>query len=123
MTYDEERCRKHVPMVSAGNQPTVTFRYGRVVSGFEIEGSLSEDKLGACGLKTELHSNCYLHAGQPALYHHCSISRIRKFIITGFEKLFVHVLITSKLDHCNSLMNGKTSQRFSQRTRESVIRT
>ena len=35
-------------------------------------------------------------------YHLRIISRIRKFLSTKTTKIFVHALVSSKLDHCNS---------------------
>ena len=39
-----------------------------------------------------------------ASYHLPNISRIRKFLSTKTTKILVHAFVSSKLDHCNSLL-------------------
>ena len=41
---------------------------------------------------------------KSAFYHLRNLSRIRKFISTETAKTLVHTFISSKLDHCNSLL-------------------
>ena len=41
---------------------------------------------------------------KSAFYHLRNLSRIRKFISTETAKTLVHAFISSKLDHCNSLL-------------------
>ena len=39
-----------------------------------------------------------------AFYHLCTISRIRKYLSTQTTEIPIHAFVTSKLDHCNSLL-------------------
>ena len=41
---------------------------------------------------------------KSALYHLRNISRIRKLLCTKITETLVHAFVTSKLDHCNSLL-------------------
>ena len=41
---------------------------------------------------------------KPAFYHLRTISRIRKFLSTQTTEILIHAFVTSKLDHCNSLL-------------------
>ena len=43
---------------------------------------------------------------KSAFYHLRNLSRIRKFISTETAKTLLHAFISSKLDHCNSLLNN-----------------
>ena len=39
-----------------------------------------------------------------AFYHLGTISRIRKYLSTKTTEIFFHAFVTSKLDHCNSVL-------------------
>ena len=39
-----------------------------------------------------------------AFYHLCTISRIRKYLSTQATEILIHAFVTSKFDHCNSLL-------------------
>ena len=41
---------------------------------------------------------------KSAFYHLRTISRIRKFLSTQTTEILIHAFVTSKLDHCNSLL-------------------
>ena len=41
---------------------------------------------------------------KSASYHLRNISRIRKFLSTNTTEILVHAFVSSKLDHCNSLL-------------------
>ena len=41
---------------------------------------------------------------KSAFYHLRTISRIRKYLSTQTTKILIHAFVTSKLDHCNSLL-------------------
>jgi hypothetical protein len=43
---------------------------------------------------------------QSAFYYIRNISRIRKYISYDITKILVHAFVTSRLDHCNSLLYG-----------------
>ena len=43
---------------------------------------------------------------KSAFYHLRNISIIRKYLTFDAAQILVHALITSKLDYCNSLMDG-----------------
>ena len=43
---------------------------------------------------------------KSAFYHLRNISRIRKLLSTETTETLVHAVVTSKLDHCNSLLYG-----------------
>ena len=42
---------------------------------------------------------------KSAFYHLHTISRIRKYLSTQTTEILIHAFITSKLDHCNSLLH------------------
>ena len=41
---------------------------------------------------------------ESAFYHLRTISRIRKYLSTQTAEILIHAFVTSKLDHCNSLL-------------------
>ena len=41
---------------------------------------------------------------KSAFYHLRTISRIRKYLSTKTTEILIHAFVTSKLDHCNSLL-------------------
>ena len=41
---------------------------------------------------------------KSAFYHLRTISRIRKYLSTQTTEILIHAFVTSKLDHCNSLL-------------------
>ena len=41
---------------------------------------------------------------KSTFYHLSTISRIRKYLSTQTTKILIHAFVTSKLDHCNSLL-------------------
>ena len=41
---------------------------------------------------------------KSAFYHLRTISRIRKYLSTHTTEILIHAFVTSKLDHCNSLL-------------------
>ena len=41
---------------------------------------------------------------KSALYRVRTISRIRKYLSTQTTEILIHAFVTSKLDHCNSLL-------------------
>ena len=41
---------------------------------------------------------------KSAFYHRCTISRIRKYLLTQTTDILIHTFVTSKLDHWNSLL-------------------
>ena len=42
--------------------------------------------------------------GKSAFYHLRTISRIRKYLSTQTTEILIHAFVTSKLNHCNSLL-------------------
>ena len=43
---------------------------------------------------------------KSAFYHLRTISRIRKYLSTQTTEILIHAFVTSKLDHCNSLLHN-----------------
>ena len=41
---------------------------------------------------------------QEIFYHLCTIPRIRKYLSMQTTEVFIHAFVTSKLNHCNSLL-------------------
>ena len=56
---------------------------------------------------------------KSAFYHLRTISRIRKYLSTQTTEILIHAFVTSKLDHCNSLLYNvlKTSSKSFNRCR------
>ena len=44
------------------------------------------------------------HVCKSAFYHLRTILRIRKYVSTQTTEILIHAFVTSKLDHCNSLL-------------------
>ena len=43
---------------------------------------------------------------KSSFYHLRNIAKIRKYLSQGTCEILVHAFISSKLDHCNSLLHG-----------------
>ena len=41
---------------------------------------------------------------KSTFYHLCTVSHIRKYLSTQTTEILIHAFVTSKLDHCNSLL-------------------
>ena len=56
-----------------------------------------------CNMSLERHVT---NISRTAYYHLHSIGRIRRYLKTGHTKQLVHALVISRIDCCNSLLNG-----------------
>ena len=56
-----------------------------------------------CNMSLERHVT---NISRTAYYHLHSIGRIRRYLEQGHTKQLVHALVTSRIDCCNSLLNG-----------------
>ena len=71
-----------------------------------VEPSESVKNLGVVMTKSMSSEKQVLNTCRSANIHLRNIGRIRKYIDTDTTKLLVHSCVTSRLDYCNSLING-----------------
>ena len=72
--------------------------------GTDIIKSCSHARIIGTILDATLSMLSHVNVCKSDFYHLCTISRIRKYLSKQTTEILIHAFVTSKLDHCNSLL-------------------